>query len=194
MKRLHLFPLLLLALLLGPAASLAAPDDPPDLATLDPGGFLDISQDLTVNVVFVGYEPGDGDMDIDEDAFLSELAQTYRPINRFPSFYLGNQYLGLTFNYDYNLVYADASFEDEFFGYLGSIADPQPLTLYQNAYNTQSARSLDVTDNHWIDAPSVEQWLADNSASKLGVDTREYTIFFVNWYGRDDFVHHVYTK
>jgi hypothetical protein len=38
----------------------------------------------------------------------------------------------------------------------------------------------------------VERWLAFNSPR--GVDTSEPTIFFVNWYGRDDFVHHVYTK
>lgn len=194
MKRLYLLLLFLLALLLGSAQSLAAPAEPPNLATLDPGGFRDISQDLTVNVVFVGYEPGAGDMNIDEAAFSTELAQTYRTINRFPSFYFGNEYLGLTFNYDYNLVYANTAFEDAFFGYLGGIASPAPLTLYQQAYNTQVARSLDVSDNHHIDAPSVEQWLADNTQSMLGLDTSEYTIFFVNWYGRDDFIHHVYTK
>jgi hypothetical protein len=68
------------------------------------------------------------------------------------------------------------------------------LTLYQDWYNQQNARSLDVTGNHWIDAPSVEQWLADNSGAALGLDTSQYTVFFVNWYGRDDFIHHVYTK
>ena len=48
-----------------------------------------------------------------------------------------------------------------------------------------------MTDNHWIDAPSVEQWLADNTTS---VDTTDSTVFFINWYGRDDFKYHVYTK
>ena len=51
-----------------------------------------------------------------------------------------------------------------------------------------------MVDNHWIDAPSVEQWLADNTQDMLGVDTQQYTIFFVNWYGRSDFKFHVYTK
>lgn len=195
MKRLFFLPLLLLLVLVsGSSLSQAAPANPPDLSTLEPGGFRDISQDLTINVVFVGYEEGAGDRDIEEDAFLSELSQTYRAINRFPSFYFGNEFLGLTFNYNYNLVYAGDAFEDAFFGYMAGIADPQPLTIYQAAYNTQNARSLDVTDNHWIDAPSVEQWLADNSGAMLGLDTTQYTIFFVNWYGRDDFIHHVYTK
>ena len=33
--------------------------------------------------------------------------------------------------------------------------------------------------------------MADNANM---VDTTDYTIFFVNWYGRDDFKYHVYTK
>ena len=112
-------------------------------------------------------------------------------VNRYPSDYKGNEYLGLTFNYDFNLVYTDGAFEDAFFGYLDSIAQPMPLTLYQDLYNGQVNATGLVTDNNWIDAPSVEKWLADNANM---VDTSEYTIFFVNWYGRDDFKYHVYTK
>jgi hypothetical protein len=186
--------LMLLVIALPATAVSAGNPAPPSLITLQPGGFHTIEQDLTINVVFVGYEPGSGDTEIDETAFLGELPSTYRTVNRYPSFYLGNQFLGLTFNYDYNLVFADSTFEDAFFGYLDSIAAPMPLTLYQDLYNTQTARSLDVADNHWIDAPSVEQWLADNAESMLGVDTQQYTVFFVNWYGRDDFEFHVYTK
>lgn len=166
----------------------------PSFDTLEPNGFRDIDQNLTVNVVFVGYEPGVGATDIDEGAFLAGMPATYRPINRFPSDYAGNEFLGLTFNYDYNLVYADAAFEDTFFNYLSSIAVAQPLTLFQELYNTQTARTMDVTENHWIDAPTVEQWLADNAGAALGIDTSDYTIFFIDWYGREDFVHHVYTK
>jgi hypothetical protein len=51
-----------------------------------------------------------------------------------------------------------------------------------------------VGQNYWISAPAVEQWLAKNAEPALGVDTQQYTIFFVNWYGRDDFKFHVYTK
>lgn len=181
-------------IVLSPAAVQAANPAPPDLTTLEPGAFRDIEQDLTINVVFVGYEIGVGDRDIDEAAFLAELPATYRPINRFPSDYKGNEFLGLTFNYDYNLVYADAAFEDAFFGYLTSIASPMPLTLYQDLYNAQGAATGFVPDNNWIDAPSVEQWLADNAGAMLGVDTSQYTVFLVNWFDRGDFKYHVYTK
>ena len=105
----------------------AAPAQPPTLNTLEPGGFHDIEQNLVINVVFVGYKSG---TDINPVAFLSDLPSTYRVVNRYPSFYGENEYLGLTFKYDYNLVYADTSFEDQFFGYLSNIATPQPLTLY----------------------------------------------------------------
>jgi len=168
---------------------------PPALSTLEPGGFRDIQQDLTINVVFVGYEPGAGPRNVDEAAFLGGLPSSYRPVNRYPAFYGLPAHLGLTFDYDYNLVYADSAFEDAFFGYLDSIATPAPRTLYQNLYNGQTNRTaVPVTDNHWIDAPTVERWLAANTPSMLGVDTSQYTIFFVNWYDRPDFMFHVYTK
>jgi hypothetical protein len=38
----------------------------------------------------------------------------------------------------------------------------------------------------------VEKWLIDHAPS--GVNTRRDTIFFVNWWGRSDFIDHVYTK
>src|SRR5262245_34767788 len=40
----------------------------PALTTLKPGGFREITQNLKVNVVFVGYEPGAGSRDINEAA------------------------------------------------------------------------------------------------------------------------------
>ena len=54
---------------------------------------------------------------------------------------------------------------------------------------------LDVTGPVlYIDAPSVEQWLARKGHERLGIDQRSYTIYFVNWYSRQDFKFHVYTK
>jgi hypothetical protein len=41
---------------------------------------------------------------------------------------------------------------------------------------------LDVSDTHYIDAPTVERWLARHPPA--GVDTRRDTVFFVNWYGQ----------
>jgi hypothetical protein len=185
---------LIIALLPATGVAFAVKAAPPVLSTLEPGGFRNLEQDLTVNIVFVGYEQGAGSMEIDEVAFLDELPGMYRTVNRYPSFYFGNEFLGVDFNFDYNLVYADTAFEDALFGYMDSIAVSKPLTLYQELYNLETARSTDVTDNNWIDAPSVEQWLADNANGMLGVDTSEYTVFFINWYGRPDFKFHVYTK
>jgi hypothetical protein len=62
----------------------------------------------------------------------------------------------------------------------------------QSWYNTQAGRSLDITSNYWIDAQLVEGCLADHPIAS--VDTQEYTIYFINWYGRPDFKFHVYTK
>ena len=185
---------LIVAMLPAGGVAFAGKAAPPTLSTLEPGGFSTIEQDLTINVVFVGYEQGGGYQEINEGNFLGELPSMYRTINRYPSFYFGNEFLGVDFNFDYNLVYADSTFEDAFFGYLFSIAIPMPLTVYQEDYNAQVAATGNVTDNNWIDAPSVEQWLADNADGALGVDTTQYTIFFINWYGRDDFMFHVYTK
>ena len=190
MKRFLIVLIFFLTLMSAIAVAHAKPGEPPTLHTLEPGGFRNIEQALNVNVVFVGFEAAD----IDENAFLGGLPDTYRAINRFPAFYGLPAFLGLTFNYDYNLVYADETFEDDFFAYAGGIAQPNPLTLYQELYNSQSNRSLTIANNHWIDAPSVEQWLADNAGGSLGIDTAEYTVFFINWFGRDDFIHHVYTK
>lgn len=173
--------------------TLAKPSGPA-LSTLEPGEFKVLEQDLNINVVFVGYEEGDGPRDISADAFLGELPETYHAVNRFPSFYGLDAELGVNFSYNYNLVYAGAAFENDFFSYLSSVAEAQPLTIFQEAYNAQENGELDIATNHWIDAPSVEQWLADNAGAQLGVDTSEYTVFFVNWYGRDDFIPHVYVK
>ena len=177
----------------------AKPTTPPVLGTLEPGGTMTLSQSLPVNIVFLGYDEETGDpaaspRDINTTAFLGGLASTYETINRYPAFYGLPADAHVDFSYDYNVTYADTAFEDAFFGYLASIGTPGALTLFQDEYNSQATRSLDVTDNLYIDGPTVEKWLADNTGTMLGVDTSQYTIFFVNWYDRPDFAFHVYTK
>ncbi len=184
------------------AGSVAMAAPPPTLTNLDPGGTITLHQSLPVNVVLVGYEqegadPDASDTDVNAGDFTDGLASTYQTINRFPAFYGLPADAHVDFTYDYNLVWADAAFEDAFFGALAGMAEPADLTLFQSDYNDQDNNVLDVSDNHFIDAPSVEQWLADNATTMLGsegVDTSEYTVFLVNWWGRDDFIHHVYTK
>jgi hypothetical protein len=164
------------------------------LTTLQPGQFREINQRLQVNIVFVGYHQGAGPRDIDETAFLNELPQINQAVNRIPRYYGFNARTGVSFSYNYNLVYANGSFEDAFFSYLGNISQAQSRTASQDAYNTQQLRSGNVGQNYAIDAPSVEKWLANHADTMLGIDTTRYTIFFVNWYGRPDFKNHVYTK
>lgn len=180
--------------LLAAPLTLGARPQAPALSNLDPGGTVELWQELPVNIVFVGYDEGGGAMEVDGDAFQEGLASTYDAINRFPAFYGLPADAHVSFTYDYNILFADESFENDFFGFLGGIAEPADLTLFQEEYNGQDNADLTVTDNHFIDAPSTEQWLANNAGEALGIDTSAYTIFFVNWYGRDDFIHHVYTK
>ena len=169
---------------LSPTAGAAAPD----LQTLQPGAFREIAQDLTVNVVFVGFAPGA----IDTAAFLKALPASYRSIHRYPDFYGIRQATGNRFSYRYKPVSADAAYANALFGYLGSIAVAQPTTLFQDQYNAQPAAKVKVVNNHWIDAASAEKWLADHPPA--GVDPAQYTVYFINWYGRADFRFHVYTK
>ena len=173
-----------------PTLRAAAPA--PVLTTLSPGGFSDLAHDVNVNIVFLGYEMGGGAQNVNPAAVLAGLPNVSRPIHRYPNFYGIRQYLGLTYDYHYNVVFTDGAYENSFFGYLSSIAVPMPRTIYQDLYNAQTGRAVAVGANHWIDAPSVEQWLAANPPP--GVDTTDYTIFLVNWYGRGDFKNHVYVK
>ena len=68
--------LLALVSLLGSASRISASQ--PDFIALHPGQFQQIDQNLQINVVFVGYHPGSGPRDIDEDAFRAVLSHTYR--------------------------------------------------------------------------------------------------------------------
>ena len=172
--------------LLAPLSEAAAAG--PGLTTLQPGAFREIAQDLDVNVVFVGFASGA----VDQAKFLDALPASYRSIHRYQNFYGARQSTGNRFNFRYKIVQADAAYANALFTQLSSIATPKPLTLFQDEYNAQAAATIKVQDNHWIDAPTVEKWLADNPPA--GVDTSKYTVYFINWYGRPDFRFHVYTK
>jgi hypothetical protein len=174
----------------GPRA--ASEPDPPTLSTLQPGGFRTIGQHLEVNLVFIGYDAGTGPREIDFTTFDSLLPHTSRALHRTPALYGIRQPMGLEFQFSYHRTLVTQAYEDAFFTYLLSLASPQPLTAYQTLYNLEAPRALTIPDNSWIDAPSVERWLVAHPPS--GVDTSRYTIFFINWYDRPDFIHHVYTK
>ena len=170
----------------------------PSLTTLRPGQFQEINQELEINIVFVGYEQGAGPRDIDESVLRAGLPSRYRALAINPSLYIpGNEeddqiWNGNSYDYSYNIVYANQAFEDAYFNYLLSNSTECGNSFFQDYYNTQQARSLNVTSNICIGATTAEKWLALNSPGMLGVDTTKYTVFYINWYGRPDFRFHAY--
>jgi hypothetical protein len=184
MRRLLLAALAVAALTAAAASSSAAQTA---YTALTPGGLTPLTETVDVNVVYVGLDP-------DTAAVEAELATTGSPRTRSKLFYglEDEANLGITYTYDYHHYATSDAWEDGFFAALKELATLKPLTAYQQLYNEQAGNALDVTDNNWIEAVAVEKLLIDRAPE--GVDTRRPTIFFVNWYGRDDFVFHVYTK
>jgi len=182
--------LMILVSLLGSASRISASQS--NFIALHPGQFQQIDQNLQINVVFVGYHPGSGPRDINETTFRAGLPQSYASVNRTPELYGLSSPTGLRFNYHYNLIYSSSAFEDAFFAYLASIATASPTGDNQQLYNQQVHRTLDISNNVTIDAASTEKWLAAHSQQMIGVDTKQYTVFYVNWYGRPDFRFHYY--
>jgi hypothetical protein len=173
-------------------SSFATPSAQSAFNTLQPGQFREIEQKLQVNIVFVGYRTF---ADVDPAFLLANLPKTYRAVNRAPTADAGEpDFTGNAFGFTYNIVNSTQAFDDAYFAYLDRIAVPRPRTIFQNLYNQQPARRLDVGDNYQIDSVSAERWLAENAETMLGVNTRQYTIFFVNWFGRSDFKFHVYAR
>src|SRR5262245_35266040 len=110
------------------AAPNAGPVPPaPALSTLQPGGFRTIPQTLDVNIVFVGYELGGPPLGINLPNFSSILPSTSRPIHRYPNLYGIRQDMGLRFNYNYKVAFADSAYEDTFFAFLAASAVNKPL-------------------------------------------------------------------
>jgi hypothetical protein len=186
-----------------------------NLSTLAPGQQKEIRAKLKINVVMVGYRPTvpgqvAGPRDVNVSDFTSILPATGRNIARIPSAYGKLEPTGNAFDYDYNIMYANKGFEDGFFSFLAAkgTGTDAALTRYQKAYNCQALPkdddaptcktpatniALPVTGNLEVDGVKAENWLADH-ANDTGVDSSQYTIFLVNWYGRSDFKFHSYTR
>ena len=160
----------------------------PQFQHLQPGGQPQLEEKLPVNVVLLGYEAPQ----VDAGALRDALPATSEPIVRSRSWYGVREEVGITYRYDYHVQSTGKSYEDRFFAELKELSTRAPLTAYQQLYNRQKANSVDVRGNHLIDAPTVEKWLADNPPE--GIDTSENTVYLIDWEGRDDFEHHVYTK
>jgi len=167
-----------------PASVFAAPHAD---GGLQPGQTVTFEQQVPINIVFIGYKQST----INKQALLGQLPATYAPLVRFPQFYgLPGRDVGLNFNFDYKVTFTENSFANKFFNYLKQIGVPGDPTGFQLGYNDQVNNVLDVAGPVlYIDAPSVEQWLAKNLSKGKG-----YTVVFINWYSRPDFKFHVFTK
>ncbi len=155
---------------------------------LNPGQFEVLDKTVPVNVVFIGYDRSD----IDLEAFAQVLPGGYDPVVRYPQFYgLNGRNVGLSYTFKYKFEFTDNAFERRFFGFLARSGTDGPPTTFQNLYNGQTKNVLDVTGPVlYIDALAVERYLEANDGRRR----RGYTIYFVNWYGRSDFRFHVYAK
>ncbi|MFC0627572.1 hypothetical protein [Kribbella deserti] len=161
---------------------------PPEFEHLRPGGQPELTERVPVNVVFLGYKRES----IDTAALTGALPINHKPkvITRLLAGL--HETIGLEYTYDYRVKFADEAYQTKFFQQLGALARPVEVSTVQARYNAQQNNKLDVTANHHIDATAVEKWLAFNPPT--GVDTRENTVFLINWYDRPDFKFHVYTK
>jgi hypothetical protein len=181
------------------------------LQALKPGTQDTINTKLKVNIVFVGYRqtsPGQPATarQIDTQDFNQTLPGTYDAVNRIPSAYGRTEKTGTSFDFDYNYVFANQAFEDDFFKFVQTkeVSQPAPLTSREKIFNCQGdptcttpagniTRAIDANNNIVVDALKTENWLADN-VNRVGVKPGEYTIYFVNWYDRPDFKFHSYAR
>lgn len=133
-------------------ASTANSAPPPRFRHLEPGGQPRLAERLPVNVVFIGYQPGQ----VNNSQFRNGLPAKYEPVVRSRLTYGKKEPIGITYTYDYNLKVADKLYQERFFAQLKRLAKPAPLTKFQSDYNAQERNVRTVSNNHHIDAPSVE--------------------------------------
>jgi hypothetical protein len=177
---------LLLAHAVWPGGALA--DGKRQFDGLKPGEFVVHELRVPVRMVLIGFAEGQ----VNEDDLRGVLPATYKPVVRGPEFYgLHGRDLGLQYRFEYRIIRKNRRFTDSFFRHLKQIGTEGPLTAFQHLYNDQATNVLDVVPPVlYIDARKVERWLEERDDH----ERREYTIYFVNWHGRDDFRFHVYTK
>jgi hypothetical protein len=192
-----LAPLLTLGMLVLAAPLLAgrAPADAdvtfrraPSFSGLEPGAFIAHKQIIPIDIVLIGFDPNA----INRSDLSALLPATSSPAVRYPQFYgLSGRAVGLAYEFKYLLTRKSRQFEDQFFRFLSRTGAPGNPTVYMNAYNNQTNNVVDVTGPVlYIDGPSVERWLETNANPRKN----GYTLYFINWYGRQDFRFHAYTK
>ena len=179
--RLHLRHALLSAAVL--ILTVAASADANGLRALKPGEFVVHQQTVPIDLVFIGYD----EHQIDEQAILevlpadlsarsSALPAVLRSVGSEPR-------AGLSLPLPVRVARARSSRTSSL--RTSSARECPALRRYfRSMYNEQVNNVLDVTGPVlYIDAPKVERYLA----GPHGDDQRGYTIFFINWFGRQDF-------
>jgi hypothetical protein len=169
---------------------------PPALQHLDSaGGDAAIVQDIPINVVFVGLDEGDGATEVNVEWFLANQPAVSRQSEHRAraAGEDGAGDLGIEYRFQYLPIFTDEAFEDSLFGFMAASAyGPFAATPVQAAYSSHPRAAEAITENHVLDATEVESWLIEHGRSMLGIDTMRPTVFFLNWYGRDDFRFHTY--
>jgi hypothetical protein len=107
--------LAILSLSTTPAAQISVNHGGGDrLDTLQPGEFVVQKQTVPVDVVFIGFAPGQ----VNDNALVAQLPATYKPIVRYPQFYgLNGRDIGLDFRFKYRVVHQTRDFENRFFSF-----------------------------------------------------------------------------
>ena len=193
-----------------PAAAL------PPLLNLSPGSDLRIRQNVDVNVVLIGF----GGLVNPATLLAQSPLPAWNGVPQ--SNGSGQTFIAQRFDFRYYVTMAPAWFENALFPFLRSAATPQaplpiipglpdmPITPYQAIYNycnldaafdpslgcsfDPSAPRVNarmITQNYLLDASFVEKVLSQNLAL-LGVDATKPTVVLLNWWGRSDYVDHIY--
>jgi hypothetical protein len=147
-----------------------------------------LKSDVNVNVVFVGIS----NSRVNIGTIRSQLPKTYKPINRYPTFYNPEnpEYLGIEFKLRYNFIFATATFAKSLFSYISSQSTLGPPTEFQKLYNSQPGSRLTITQNLRVPAENVELWLEKNM-HKIGCP-EGYTVFFLDGYTSNYLTFHTY--
>ena len=175
---------------LTPQAALAKGPKRTTLSHLAPGKQTSLRERVPINYVFVGFERGD----VKTSAFLKGLPRSYSPIIRSKQWYdpQAKPTFGINYGYNHKTVFASRSYENRFFKRLAATGKKADPTAYQVLYNEQQKNVLDIDKTLEINGPATERWLAYHPPR--GVNTRQNTLYFINWHGRKDFRFHVYSK
>jgi hypothetical protein len=160
----------------------------PLFSGLEPGDVVSHKQTIPVDIVLIGFDPNG----INRSALGGLLPAGSTPVVRYPQFYgVNGRDVGVEYEFKYSLTRKSLQFEDRFFRFLARTGTPGNPTVYMTEYNDQESNQVDVTGPVlYIDGPTVERWLENNANPR----TNGYTIYFINWYGRQDFRFHAYTK